>query len=180
MRISRLSLSGAMLIGALGATAFAAPLTVVNVNAPAVNCLFASSCKVTATDTLGIYPPKPGYTGKARLQSRTFVGKPGHEVLWRSAPRSSPEGPVDNLSAIESPPDQDRLQQETRAVIPPARWQAWDLDAFDRMLHVGRDVARIRHPVRDDRKKCIRPSQVEDTSGDVEDRHRIPHRSANA
>jgi hypothetical protein len=42
-----------------------------------VNCLFAPSCKVTVTDTLGIYPPKPGYSGHPRLQSRTFAGKAG-------------------------------------------------------------------------------------------------------
>lgn len=85
MRILRLPLSGAVLIGALGPTALATPLTVVDVNAPAVNCLFAASCKVTVTDTLGSYPPKPGYSGKPRLQSRTFVGKPGTAGAGKTA-----------------------------------------------------------------------------------------------
>jgi len=61
----------------VNSAAVAAPLTVVNVGAPAINCVFNTSCTVTVTDTIGNYPPRPGYTGTPRLQSRTFAGQPG-------------------------------------------------------------------------------------------------------
>jgi hypothetical protein len=62
-------------VGALpGATA--APLTVVTVSAPEINCVFETDCSVAVTDTVGTIT-MPGTTGTARLQSRTFVGKPG-------------------------------------------------------------------------------------------------------
>jgi hypothetical protein len=53
------------------------PLAVVNVGAPAINCVFNPSCTVTVTDTIGNYPPETGYTGTPVLQSRTFDGAPG-------------------------------------------------------------------------------------------------------
>lgn len=55
----------------------AAPLTVVNVSAPAINCVFNPTCTVTVTDSVGNYPPATGYTGVPRLQSRTYPGQPG-------------------------------------------------------------------------------------------------------
>jgi hypothetical protein len=59
----------------------AQPLTVVPVNAPAVNCLFDTSCRITVSDTVANLPPVAGYTGVARLQSRTATaaasGVPG-------------------------------------------------------------------------------------------------------
>ena len=39
--------------------------------APAVNCLFDSSCEITVTDTAANLPAVAGYTGVARPQSRT-------------------------------------------------------------------------------------------------------------
>jgi hypothetical protein len=69
-------LAAAMLLG-LSSGAQAVPLTVVNVGAPAVNCVFNPACTVTVTDTIGNYPPSSGYTGTPRLQSRTYVGVPG-------------------------------------------------------------------------------------------------------
>ena len=57
----------------------AAPLTVVTVSAPAINCVFHVLCKVTVTDSVGNISI-PGISGAARLQSRTFsaaVGTPG-------------------------------------------------------------------------------------------------------
>lgn len=65
--------------------AFATPLTVVNVSAPAVNCVFAASCKVTVTDTIGNYPPSNRYTGTEVLQSRTYVGDPGTPGAGKTA-----------------------------------------------------------------------------------------------
>lgn len=61
---------------AAGTSAQAAPLTVVNVNAPAINCVFETDCTIVVTDTVGNIP-LPSITGTARLQSRTFEGKPG-------------------------------------------------------------------------------------------------------
>jgi hypothetical protein len=55
----------------------AAPLKIVNVSAPAINCKFDPSCKTTVTDTSANFT-LPGATGNAFLQSRTSpVGKPG-------------------------------------------------------------------------------------------------------
>ncbi len=54
----------------------AGPLTIVNVNAPAVNCVFNPSCTVVVTDSLGTFF-LPGDAGTARLQSRTYVGATG-------------------------------------------------------------------------------------------------------
>ena len=51
------------------------PLKVVNVGAPAINCVFDPSCTVTVTDTTAPIPIPAG--GTNFLQSRTFVGKPG-------------------------------------------------------------------------------------------------------
>ncbi len=57
------------------AAATAAPLTVVNVGAPAINCVFNVSCTVTVTDSIGNFA-LPGDAGNGRLQSRTFTGMP--------------------------------------------------------------------------------------------------------
>ncbi len=73
LRISALA-AGALLLASLPAAA--GPLTVVNVNAPAVNCVFATSCTITVTDSIGAIPIT-GITGPARLQSRSFSGQPG-------------------------------------------------------------------------------------------------------
>ena len=54
----------------------AAPLTIVNVGAPAINCVFNTTCTVTVSDSIGTFVP-PGDGGTGRLQSRTYVGAPG-------------------------------------------------------------------------------------------------------
>jgi hypothetical protein len=54
----------------------AAPLTVVEVGAPAINCVFNTTCTVVVSDTVGDIT-LPGVTGTGRLQSRTFDGKAG-------------------------------------------------------------------------------------------------------
>jgi hypothetical protein len=60
--------------------AHAQALSVVNVNAPAVNCVFnnagAPDCKVVVEDTIGTFT-LPKDTGEARLQSRTYPGAAG-------------------------------------------------------------------------------------------------------
>lgn len=75
-----------MLKNVLGCVAFglllmplcaeAGPLTIVNVNAPAINCVFNPSCTVVVTDSIGSFTP-PGDVGMARLQSRTYPGVSG-------------------------------------------------------------------------------------------------------
>ncbi len=64
----------ASLMGLLPVAAQAAPLTVVNVSAPAINCVFTSAapCTVTVNDSVGTIPVVGG-----RLQSRTYGGAPG-------------------------------------------------------------------------------------------------------
>ncbi|HEY1962721.1 MAG TPA: hypothetical protein VGG69_09900 [Rhizomicrobium sp.] len=64
------------LLVASGAAA-AGPLSVADVNAPDINCVFNTTCTVVVTDTSGHYPPSSGYTGKPRLITRTFAGGPG-------------------------------------------------------------------------------------------------------
>lgn len=58
------------------ALAAAAPLSVVNVGAPAINCVFNPSCTIVVTDSVGNIP-LPGIAGTAVLQSRTFTGAAG-------------------------------------------------------------------------------------------------------
>jgi hypothetical protein len=58
------------------ALAQAASLSVVTVSAPDINCVFETDCTIVVSDTVGTIP-LPTITGTARLQSRTFAGKPG-------------------------------------------------------------------------------------------------------
>jgi len=53
----------------------AAPLKVVNVSAPAINCVFNSTCTVTVNDTTDNIAMSTGGTGF--LQSRTYKGAAG-------------------------------------------------------------------------------------------------------
>lgn len=50
-------------------------LSIVNVNAPAVNCVFDPTCKILVSDSTATIPLATD--GTNFLQSRTFVGKPG-------------------------------------------------------------------------------------------------------
>ena len=65
------------LLFALAPAVQAAPLKVVNVGAPAINCIFttASPCTIGVSDTTADVPMSAGGTG--RLQSRTFKGLAG-------------------------------------------------------------------------------------------------------
>jgi hypothetical protein len=56
--------------------AAAQPLTVVNVGAPAVNCVFDTSCTIGVSDFVDNIPVA-GIVGTARLQSRMFTGSAG-------------------------------------------------------------------------------------------------------
>jgi len=58
------------------ALAQAANLTVVNVGAPAVNCVFNASCTVIVNDSVATLAYTPLGAG-AFLQSRTYPGQPG-------------------------------------------------------------------------------------------------------
>src|ERR1700735_3376526 len=58
------------------ASAHAAALTVVEVGAPAVNCVFNSSCTVVVNDSVGTLQYTPLGNG-AFLQSRSYAGQPG-------------------------------------------------------------------------------------------------------
>lgn len=75
----RLALFAISLLAALSAGAPARAqevLRVVNVSAPAINCIFNASCTVTVTDSVSDIP-LPGTTATGRLQSRTFAAAPG-------------------------------------------------------------------------------------------------------
>jgi len=65
------------LLFALTPAAKAAPLKVVNVPAPAINCIFtiASPCSIRVSDTAADVPMSSG--GSGRLQTRTFKGLTG-------------------------------------------------------------------------------------------------------
>jgi hypothetical protein len=68
----------AMLIAAAAALcaapAHSANLTVVNVSAPQVNCVFNATCTITVADSTGTVPP---FGPSVFLQSRTYTGQPG-------------------------------------------------------------------------------------------------------
>jgi hypothetical protein len=85
MRILRV-VAGAAAALALGvAAARAQPLTVVEVNAPAVNCVFHPACIITVSDTVGFIPlPYLAAPNTAFLQSRTFSGAPGTPAAGRA------------------------------------------------------------------------------------------------
>ena len=68
----------------LTSVAGAAPLTVVKVAAPDVNCVFETDCTVVVTDSVGNIA-LPNITGLARLQSRTFVGQAGAPGAGKTA-----------------------------------------------------------------------------------------------
>src|ERR1043165_7000286 len=74
MRVAFIALAAfALLWNAAGAQ----PLRVVEVSAPAINCVFNPSCTITVSDTTGnILLPTVG-PGTAWLQSRTYSGQPG-------------------------------------------------------------------------------------------------------
>ena len=56
----------------------AKPLKIVTVSAPAINCVFNPTCKLTVTDSSGnLDMPFLATSGTAWLQSRTFTGEPG-------------------------------------------------------------------------------------------------------
>jgi hypothetical protein len=78
MRIVRV-VAGAAAALALGVgAARAQPLTLVEVNAPAVNCVFHPACTITVSDSVGFIPlPYLVAPNTAFLQSRTFSGAPG-------------------------------------------------------------------------------------------------------
>lgn len=58
----------------------AVPLRVVNVSAPAINCVFNPTCTVTVNDTSDNIPMSTGGTGF--LQSRNYIGAPGAPAPW--------------------------------------------------------------------------------------------------
>src|SRR3954453_462647 len=68
----------------LTGVAGAAPLTVVTVAAPDINCVFETDCTVVVTDSIGNITI-PSFTGLARLQSRTFTGQPGAPAAGKTA-----------------------------------------------------------------------------------------------
>ncbi len=69
----RIFLFGGLVLGVI--FTMGCSLKVVDVSAPAINCVFDSSCTVTVTDSTAPIPIPAG--GTNFLQSRTFTGKPG-------------------------------------------------------------------------------------------------------
>src|SRR5262245_52450293 len=68
--------AAALVLGVLAAQA--QPLTVVEVTAPAVNCVFHPACTITVSDSVGFIPlPYLAAPRTAFLQSRTFSGAAG-------------------------------------------------------------------------------------------------------
>jgi hypothetical protein len=79
MRVAVIATAG--IFGAASGTQ-AAPLSVVDVAAPAINCVFNATpipnvpppaCQVVVNDSIGVFA-SPGDIGAARLQSRTYPG----------------------------------------------------------------------------------------------------------
>ena len=99
--------AGAAAVLSLGvAAAQSQPLTVVEVNAPAVNCVFHPACTITVSDTVGFIPlPYLAAPRTAFLQSRTFGGAPG-------TPAAGKAGYMYRISL-------------TQAGAAPIAWAAW-------------------------------------------------------
>ena len=74
MRSTLIALAAVSLLARGAATQ---PLTVVEVSAPAINCVFNATCKITVSDTTGNILLPTVLPGTAWLQSRTFSGQPG-------------------------------------------------------------------------------------------------------
>ncbi|MBJ6765926.1 hypothetical protein JGU66_34660 [Myxococcaceae bacterium JPH2] len=72
----RIQLTLSLTLLALSKPAAAEALSVVNVGAPAINCVFDTSCSLPVTDSSTTIP-LPGISGTARLQTRTFTGATG-------------------------------------------------------------------------------------------------------
>jgi hypothetical protein len=78
MCVSRFAIVALASLLLVPAAARAQLLTVVEVNAPAVNCVFNPSCVITVSDTVGyIALPYLAAPRTAWLQSRTFTGAAG-------------------------------------------------------------------------------------------------------
>jgi hypothetical protein len=74
MRSSLIALAALAMLSSAGE---AQKLKVVEVSAPAINCVFNASCTVTVSDTLGNILLPTVAPGTAWLQSRTYSGQPG-------------------------------------------------------------------------------------------------------
>src|SRR3954449_3690312 len=75
---------------------------------------------------------------KVSLVECLRISSPGAIAI----PLVTPPRPVDHASAVQSPPDQHRLQRQPRPVIEPAVGDGWKVDALQGMLDVGRPHAR--------------------------------------
>lgn len=84
MNISaRILLCVAAAVAAAPGAARAASLSVVDVTAPDIYCVFNTACAVTVTETVGEFS-YGGMTGKGILQSRTFVGAAGAPAVGKT------------------------------------------------------------------------------------------------
>ena len=84
MRRSLRKIGVGAVLCSLPGVAVAAPLTVVNVAAPDINCVFETDCTVVVTDSIGNISI-PNMTGAGRLQSRTFAGQAGAPAAGKTA-----------------------------------------------------------------------------------------------
>jgi hypothetical protein len=73
--MKRKLIMGLLVLLATANNVFSAPLKVVTVGAPAVNCVFDPTCRITVSDSIAPIPI--AISGTSFLQSRTFTGKPG-------------------------------------------------------------------------------------------------------
>ena len=91
---------GLLVLLATANNALSAPLNVVTVGAPAVNCVFDPTCRIIVSDSTASVPI--AISGTSFLQSRTFTGNPG--------------APANGFYAYEYRID---LTQATSTVSPP-------------------------------------------------------------
>src|SRR4051794_25556641 len=76
-RLSTMLIVMTATVSVLSMAAHAQVLKIVEVNAPAVNCVFQTDCRIPVTDTTGNIPLPFTAVGTAWLQSRTFAGEGG-------------------------------------------------------------------------------------------------------
>src|ERR1700747_1797532 len=70
---------------AFTSSASAAPLTVVDVAAAEIDCVFEAGCTAVSPEIYSDFIAVPGSTGTAWLRSQTFAGKPGTAAEGKTA-----------------------------------------------------------------------------------------------
>src|SRR6187402_1250325 len=84
-------------------------------------------------------------------------------------PFATPPRPVDDLGAVQRPPDQDWLKHQPRPVVEPAVGDGWKVDALQSVLDVRRPHAKCIEREGDTCPPSQRPGHQRDCACDLAD-----------